>query len=77
MPRQHLIGVKQQIQRFVEIDLVPAQQANAPGGANPLQRDLNGAGIDAIGAHALETQEDRAVGAMPAAGECQRAVELR
>ena len=55
MAGQHLIGVKQEIQGLVEIDLVPAQQAQALGVANPLQRNLDGARIDAFRAHALET----------------------
>jgi len=71
MAGQHLIRVKQKIERLVECDLVPAQQANASIDAYPLQGRLDGGGLDGIGAHPLQTQENGAVRAMTAAGQCQ------
>ncbi len=56
MAGQDLIGVKQKIQGLVEIDFLAAQQAQALGVANPLQRGFDRRGIDGIGAHALESQ---------------------
>ncbi len=77
MPRQHLIHVKQKIERLVERDLVPPQQANTTLDANSMQRGFDGGGIDGVGTQALETQKDGSVRAMAAAGQCKGSVQLR
>ena len=76
MPGQHLIQVKQQIERLVEGDLVPAQQADPACDANSVQSRLHGGSIDGVGTEALQAQQDGPVGAMAAAGEREGAVEL-
>ena len=77
MTRQHLVDVEQKIERFVEIDLMAAQQADALGGADPLQCGFDRRGIDGVRAHALESQQNGAIGAVAAAGQRQRAIQLR
>ncbi len=77
MTRQDLVHVEQQIERFIEGDLMPAQQADAAVAADPLQCGLDGGRIDGVGAHALESEEHGAIRAMPAAGQRQRAIQLR
>ena len=77
VPGQHLIEVEQQVQRLVEGDLPPAEQADPAGAADALQCRFDGGGVERIGRHALEAEQDGAVGAVAAAGEGQRAVELR
>ena len=42
-----------------------------------LSAAFDGGGVDGIRAHALQAEENGAIGAVSAAGQCQRAVELR
>jgi hypothetical protein len=74
---QHLIDVEQQIQRFVECDLVPSEQIESSGCANAFQGGIDHGGIDGVWAQAFQAQQDRAIGAMTAAGEGERSVQLR
>jgi hypothetical protein len=77
MTRQDLVHVEQQIERFIEGYLMLAQQADAAVAADPLQYGLDGGRIDGVGAHALESQQHRAIRAMPPAGQRQGAIQLR
>ena len=75
MPRQALVVHEQQLHRFIEGDLVLAEQSNAPAAADALHGGFDAVRIDALGLRAFEACEDRAVRAMARPGECERAVE--
>jgi hypothetical protein len=56
---------------------MPTQQPYAPGSANSLQRGFDHCRIDAVRSQAFQTEKNGAIGTVAAAGQGQRAVQLR
>ncbi len=75
--RQGLVTVEQQVERLVEGDLVLAREQDAARAADALERRLHRGRIDRGRLVAFEPEQDRAIGAVPAAGQGQRAIDLR
>ena len=77
MLRQGLVTVKQQVERLVEGDFVLAREQDAARAADAFERRLHRGRIDRGRLIAFEAEQDRAIGAVPVAGQGQRAIDLR
>ncbi len=74
--RQRLVAVEQQVERLVELDLMRAGQPQPARGADARERGLDRFRLDPVRTVALEPEQHRAVRAVPAPGQRQRAVQL-
>jgi hypothetical protein len=71
---EYLVDVEQQVERFIEVDLVPSEQTYAAGTANPFQGGLDDSGVDGVRAQALQPEQHGAIRTVPASGQCEGAV---
>ncbi|GBF31543.1 hypothetical protein MnTg04_01504 [bacterium MnTg04] len=76
MQRQQLVVMKKQIQRLVELRRVFAKYIQTAIRNDPGQGCLDAVGIDKMRLLPLETEHQRAVGAMALAGRRQRSIKL-
>ncbi len=74
--RQLLALVHAQVALLVESDLVLAHQLDALAAADALERSRNDVRVDQVRTLAFQAEQDRLVGAVAAAGQRQRAIDI-
>jgi len=68
--------MKEQIERLKEIDLLPAEEAQALGRANALQDGIDLVRINGLGSISLEPEQDRPIRTVTLSGEPERTEKL-
>lgn len=76
MRRQHLLAMEQQLRLLVEADLVPPRELQAAVPADPREPRVDGRRIQRRRFQPLESEQDRAVGAVAPAGQRRRAEQV-